>query len=282
MKKTVFPLIFIVLISLCSMPNLFQEGEVLQSGVSIVDLGSPDIFLKIEAVPNEIKSGRTVLLMFEMRNKNNFDLEDIEVTAYDMCLFQGTSTETIDTLRANTTKTWSMKWSSDEIDMDRDCVIKFRTEYTAQNSVFQDIAVLSESEYQQRELDGTLHNIPIQSSFPSSPLQIGLRFTDPQPLIDNEEYSMFIDYNNIGEGIVELEQGSITIVRPGNIDTMSCNNYDNSLVLNREITFINKRGTPTTCTFTTDSVDLLEIQTMRIDVDYVYKIDNSLTIKIKR
>ncbi len=339
MKKTIFSPILIVLISLCAIPN-FQSENVLQAGISIIDIGSPDIFLKIEAVPQEVRSGRSVLMTFEMRNKNSFDLRNINVIAYDMCVFEGEGTKEIETLKANSTTTWMWKWDSNELDMDRECVIKFRTEYTASNSVFQDIAVLSESEYQQRELDGTLQNVPIQFSFPSSPLQLSIRFSDSQPFIDNEEYNMFIEYNDVGEGIIEVEKGSIGIFIPSNIKSMACNNYgsstfgccefvpwcmmvpsidkcsyiaasdwypdrvchsallcitpeeyrtaegvdfeENFIALNKGLTFINKRGPPTTCTFTTSSTKPINIKTVRIDAEYTYKLDNLLNIRVKR
>jgi len=285
MKQLTFSLIFIILISLCTIPSIFPGEDIFQSGISIIDIGSPDIFLKVEAVPQTVKSGKTALLVFEIRNKNNFDLTGVEVTAYDQCIFSGKNSHVIDILRANSTLTWSWTWTSSQTEVDKDCTIRFRTTYNALNSIFQDIVVLYESEYQQRELEGTMYNIPIQSSFPISPLQIGLRFSEPQPLIDNWEYYMYLDYLDVGSGFVDVK--SITLNFPKNIkaDTISCSGYKrdgSKLTLDREIKFINKKGTPTTCTFTTSASQPLSIETMQMRTEYEYKIDSSINIKVKK
>jgi len=77
--------------------------------------------------------------------------------------------------------------------MDKDCKVKFRIEYDAENSLFQDIAVLSKAEYEQREVSGTLYNIPIQSFYPDSPLRISLSFSEAQPFMENEKYYLHLD-----------------------------------------------------------------------------------------
>lgn len=370
MRQISILLIFILLVSLCTSLNPFGSEEVLQSGVSIIDIGSPDIFLKIESVPKEIRSGRTILLVFELRNKNDFDLTNIEVEAYDTCVFSGDSREQISVLKADATKTWTWTWNSEEVDLDRDCKIKFRTSYRASNSIFQDIVVLDEAEYYQRELQGTLNEIPIESSFPPSPLRIGLRFSDSQPFIDNEEYYIYIDYNNVAGGFVNVEAGSITIGFPTNAGDVSCGGYSSieeapayipvwgcchwiwgpgqsrcdvtqrfecgltlyngvygswhdpettnsvccvsgenegycsdpdlceealpvpstevleeltNLVLEDEMNFVNKKGPPTTCTFTTSELsEPLKIETLRIKANYEYIIDNLITVKVKK
>lgn len=360
------------MVSLCTIPNFLQEeGEILQSGVSIIDLESPDIFLKVEAIPEDIKSGSKTTVFFEMRNKHDFDLEDVQVQAFDTCVFSGESSETIGTLRASGIKTWTWSWTADQTQLDKDCVIKFKTEYKARNSIFQNIIVLSESEYQQRHLAGTLNNIPVDSSFPQSPFQINLRFSDPQPFIDDEKYYMYIDYNNVGGGYIDVNQGSIGIDFPRNTGGVSCSGYSGgspittttqfptewgccqwgrvtalgqeyyceyrateesckyairwsnswgqwypnevccpgfenrclpsnqcddilpeptqepeegveaNLLLEKEMNFINKKGSPTTCTFTALSSQPLSIESLRIQAQYTYTLENSINIKVK-
>jgi len=220
MKQTAVLVVLILFISLCSLPNFFEDENILQAGVSIVDIGSPDLFLKVEAIPAELKGGRSVLLVFEIRNKNSYDLLNVEVEAYDKCLFRGDSTKRFDVLKSDTTKTWTWTWDSNEVDIDRDCNIRFLTTYTAVNSIFQDIIVLSESEYQQRVLEDTIKDIPITSTYPTSPLQIDLRFSEVQPFIDQQDYYIYLNYYNNGEGIMKLT--SVKADLPKSIAEFTC------------------------------------------------------------
>lgn len=194
----------------------------------LLDIGSPDIFLKIEAIQSQIKSGRNLYLMFELRNKHNYELKNVEIIAYDQCLFSGESKKEIKTLKPNQTLTWTWKWTSEKTDFDTVCNIKFKTSYEATVTWSQGIATLNQIEYEQRELSGTLKEIPIPSFYPDSPLGISITFSNEQPFLGNgEKEYMYIDYSNKGKGFINLE--SIKIRFPSNMGVTISNIVNESV-----------------------------------------------------
>jgi hypothetical protein len=279
-------LLAIVLVSLCAgLPEIpfINPGNatVQKAGMVIIDEESPDVFITAEAIPTEVKAGRNVNIYFELRNKNNFDLKNVSLLVYDSCIFTGETEKNIDALKANRSVQWSLKLTAGSTDLDKNCNVKFRVKYDAEYSMFQDIAVLTQSEYEQREVSGTLNNIPIQSSFPETPLRISLSFSDTQPFINNENYYMNLDYYNKGNGFIEVEKENITIKTSSNIKDFSCNDY-NDLALNRSLKFIENRAAGSTCSFTTVAAQPLDIKSLTITARYKYMLDNSILIKVKR
>ncbi len=222
------PLLAIVLVSLCTgLPEIpfFNPGNSTSvgSGTLIIDSESPDLFISLDAVPNEVKSGRSANLMFELRNKKSYPLENINLTIYDTCIFTTDDEKNyIKEIKANGTKTINIKLTAEDTELDKTCNIKFRVDYQAENSFYQDIAVLSKDEYEQREISGTLGNVPVQQNFPYSPLLISLSISDKQPFMENEKYYLTIDYRNVGSGIIYI--GNITMLTPPNIKDVDCNN----------------------------------------------------------
>ena len=277
----------IVLVSLCAgLPEIpfLNPGNVTvqKAGILIIDSESPDVFIRAEPIPTEVKARRNVNVFFELRNKNNYDLKNVNFTVYDPCLFTGDLEKNISEIKANRTYSFSLKWTAGSTEFDRDCNVKFRILYDAEYSLFQDIAVLSQSEYEQREVAGTLNNIPIQSSFPDSPLRISLSFSDTQPFMENEKYYMIIDYTNVGSGLVEVKERDIRIQTPTNINNFYCSDYDSNLALKEKLNFIGNRAPTSTCNFNTTTTQTMDIKSLSITARYKYILDSSILIKVKR
>lgn len=229
MRCLLFLAIFsVIIISLCAqLPGLpfFQanQTQVSQVGVVIIDSESPDALIRVEAIPPEVKSGRSITMYFEIQNKNPYDLRNVNVEVYDPCVFTGDFSKFIDIIKANRSIRWPFTWKVEKMNLDKDCNIKFRISYETNNSYFQDIAVLSEAEYQQRELEGTLQQVPVRFSYPNSPFKISLKFSDDQPLINNESYYMYIDYTTVGSGFLNINSVAINV--PNNVKDFSCKDY---------------------------------------------------------
>lgn len=227
----IFIIFALVFISLCVQPDVQQAGMV------IIDTGSPDIFIKAEAIPSEVRAGRNATFVFELRNKHDFDIYNIDLEVYDQCLFSGENKKSIEKLGPNQTKMWSWKWEAEEIYFDKDCSIKFKTEYEANFSLMRSIAVLRAAEYEQKELSGTLGDVSITSSSTDSPLSISLTFYENQPFLENEKNYIYLDYSNLGDGYIDVK--NITINIPDNLQNIDCNDYTISE---------NCEGTATACT----------------------------------
>jgi hypothetical protein len=274
-------------VSLCTgLPEIpfINPGNtsVQKAGVLIIDSESPDVFIEVNAIPTEVKAGRNINVFFELRNKNLYDLKNVNLTVYDPCIFTGDMGKYIDNIGANRTVSFSLKWTAGQADLDKDCNVKFRVSYDAEYSLYQDIAVLSKTEYEQREVSGTLHSIPVQSSFPDSPLRISLSFSEAQPFMENEKYYLHLDYRNVGGGVVNVEEKAITIKVPENVKDFSCSDYDSNLANKEALNFITNRASTSTCSFTTTTTPTMDIKSLSISAGYKYMLDSSIIIKVKR
>jgi hypothetical protein len=258
------------------------NASIQQGGLLIIDAESPDVFVRVD-YQQEVKTGRPEEMLFVLENKNNFDLKDVHLTIYDPCVFTGNTEKDAGEIKANRSATFSLKLTAGNVDMDKDCNVKFKLNYNTSYSLFQDIAVLSQSEYDQRETAGTLKNIPIQYSSPSSPLKITINLLGEQPFVTGEKYYMSIDYANTGSGFIEVDKGDITITAPSNVNGFACDNdYDSSLTLNKDLIFANNRASTSTCHFTTFTSQPLDIKSLTITARYKYVLYNSIIIKVKR
>ena len=292
MKYILF-LIPVVLVSLCTqLPDLLPELPFLQAQKIVTsDMGNSDIFIKAETSSSQIKAGRSVQVIFELRNKQLYDLKNVYFEVYDHPCFPNNLNSGLftkndcgedGTLRTNQTCIWNWRWTSETSDIDRQCTIRFKTSYELTNSIFQDIVVLPEPEYLQKEVEGTLKDIPIHHSSAKGPLDISFSFSEPQPFMESQTgYNMYINYYNKEQGFIKDLNIRITI--PNNID-LTCEGYTktgNKLVLNKELKFIKGRAVPTICNFTTFPTSTISIRSLSLTANYKYVLYNSIPIMVK-
>lgn len=282
-------LLAVILVSLCAglpeipfrIPFINPENNTNISVPGTFVIDSPDLSVSVQATPTEVKSGRNVNLLFDLTNKNSYSLTNVNLTLYDPCIFTGDNGKFLSELKANRSFTFSLKLTAGNTDLDKSCNLKFRVTYDAENSLFQDIAVLTTSEYDQREVAGTLSDIPIRSNCPPSPLKISLAFSDKQPFIENEKYYMYLDYYNMGSGVLEINSGDVTINVPDNIKDFSCADYDN-FVINHDLNFIEGRAGSSTCSFNAIANQPMDLKSLSISSRYKYILDSSITIGVKK
>lgn len=286
-KHLIFIAISIIFISGCvALENIpgFKKAEI---GLGLTTRENSDISIKVEAYPSEVKSGKNTTLFFTLENKQpNIDLKNITLNVYDPCLFEGSETP-IDNLelKSNRTKEVSAKYKALKTDLARNCEIKFSTTYIGTFSLLQPIAVLEETEYVNRERQGTLGQINTQPTSTTNPLVISLTFSENQPFITDDTIYMYIDYSYSGDGFIDkIDSSSISITVPENLESINCNDYTqigNILYLNKTLTFINNKAPRSTCTFKTRAGQALDIKTLTLIVNYKYTLDNSIIVKIK-
>lgn len=284
----------VVLTSLCvNLPiNLPFLNVPSPTGTSGLEFSNEDIYMNVNTLPSEVSGGGNVTLIFQIINKANYDLEDVGLLLYDPCVFSGESGELrnhVATLKPNRTMSWSWNLKSDVITLTRDCEMKFRLYYSGKFSLFQDMVVLTQAEYNSRLLQGTLNSIPISSSSSNSPLKISLTFTEAQPLLTGTENDMQINYVYTGSGFMEVEKLEIKV--PDNLEPVNpstnCKDYSytgNTLTLNKpfdRLRFINKRASPSVCTFKTKASQPLDIKSLTLTADYTYIFDDSITVRVK-
>jgi len=295
MKKILFLTVFLILLtSLCTdfpvieIPGL-PSDNIQQTGITnVVSSENSDLSLSVDTSSSNVKSGRTIQMLFEIKNKQTYELKNVAIEIYDNPCFKNEEnkykfSKDLGTIKADQSKMWSSKLTADKVDFQKKCPIKFKTSYEANYSFYQDIAVLPSTEYYQKEADGTLRSIPLASSSTSSPFKIEITFGEPQPFLagQTEPYYMYINYYNNGQGM--FEDLSTKISPSGNINLNCAPVYDSSFNLNKTshpITFIRNRATPTTCSFTTKTVPTMDIKSLSLTASYKYVLDNSISITV--
>jgi hypothetical protein len=289
MRYLLLIVIAIIFVSLCTeIPYISELFPIEQALGSLEVKIDSEIYIRVESIPKEVRKGRNVKITVELRNNANYNLENVRLQAYDQCIFTGDNEITIDELRPNVTNLTSWEWTAGVVTLPTDCSIKFRVEYDGDFSLFQDVIVLTDSEYEMRQQAGTLHNIPIQTSSSSRPLKISVSFTEEQPLLDGTDVSMRINYAYTGNAFMDVENGDVKITFPENLqppeEQSECKDYDisgNPLLLKEPLKFINKRASPSICTFTAKASQPMDIKTLSLTATYKYILDNSLLIKVK-
>jgi hypothetical protein len=277
------PILLVVFTSLCvGLPIDFGPIEDLL-GQNTIASGDSYLQLNVQVIPQEIVPERTLTLIFDVTNSNNFNLTDVHVKAYDTCIFDdnGQNEEVFEYLLPNrsVTKTW--EWTARDTVLEKDCEIKISARYTADYSLMQDVIVLSKDEYIARQMDGSLNSIPVQTHSTRSPFSVSLIFPENQPFLeDTSGYSMEIGYSNVGDGFLTVYEGNVSINGASNMDIEEC--VGGSVSSDGKINFINKKASKITCYFSTPTVSQpIVIDTMNITSKYTYLIDTSVSVRVK-
>ncbi len=245
---------------------------------------NPDMYMLIEASNDEIKTDRFVQLRFTVENDGESELTNMNISAYDQCLFTGDNIKEITSLRANKSSMWIWKWQARNTEIPRDCTVRLQTKYNTETKVEERFNVLEESEYYTREEQGTLGEIIGRSSFTDNTLRINVEFSEAQPFLENEEIFAYISYTNVGLGILnEIEKGDVTITVPDNLVNGQCSSYGkdgNNFTLINDLRFVKQEAPQTTCKFITSASQPIDIGDITIIAKYKYQFDNSLLLKV--
>lgn len=245
---------------------------------------NPDVYTKVESSAEEVKSGRYIQLQFTVQNKGSVPLENITIRAYDQCLFTGENTKNISEVKSNMTNMWNWKWLAEDTDFETPCEIKFRTTYDTTAETSSTINVLTETEYYTREEQGTLVDVPVHTAITDSSLFMLLELSEVQPFMTNEEIYAYINYEDIGPGMLkQLNKGDVVISVPTNLKG-SCTGYkktsETEYALDTTLSFTNKKAPSTTCKFKTNASQVIDAGVLRITASYKYQFDNSLLLNV--
>ena len=274
-------ILLVVLVSMC------MDSTAQQASVILENPSNTDLFIRAEAIPSVVRSGRNLDMIFDLTNKRQEKLKNVSFLAYDQCLFSGDNIKFFDDIQPNQTERWSWKWLTVETNFERDCTIKFNVEYSSEFSRTQSVAVLSQVEYNQREAAGTLSSVPLSSSSTQNAINIIISFSETQPFVEGDSITMFIDYVNEETGIIDqLNPEEVSMTLPRNIGNIACNEYDlqnDKLILNRSLKFIGGRAPRSSCTFKAilSGASPIDTDAITLTAMYKYLIDNSLTVKVR-
>ena len=265
-----------------------QDGNVLQQilQIDVVTGGVEDISIRAE-VPEFAREGRSYT--WHVLATPSIDISDFRFSVYDRCggLFTALTDDTFseESIMANRTKTFEINYMFGETQADS-CKVRFKTTYTSNMSMSQGIVVMTESEWMEREQKGTRKDIPVHAYSTVNPLRMEISFSHDQPLIEEEDVRMYIDYYDEGTGIISsLEPGDVKIEVPKNLEFITCDDYKvegDMIILDAEKKFTNKRGTRTTCEFRTKAEQPIDSRTMFIEALYGYELNSDFTVSVLR
>jgi hypothetical protein len=95
---------------------------------------------------------------------------------------------------------------------------------------------------------------------------------------------MQINYAYTGSGFINVTDITINVPENLQASSSSCKDYtynSGTLTLHKLLKFINKKASPSICTFTTKASEPIDIKSLVLTADYKYTIDSSITIRVK-
>ena len=245
------------------------------------ELSTNDVYYAVDVYPSEVYSGEKLKIRFRIIAEK--DLENVRIKIIDPCLFDVANREkTFKSLRKGMKKTVTFELKANEVHMSTNCRIKFGIEYDSFIKLIQDVAVLSSTEYRQREESGTLDEIEISSVKEPSSVEVELTFSEVQPFKENRKVHILIQYRNVGGGIVK-ELSNVKITFPSNLEIESCSGYDrtgNYWWLSESLKFYNGKTQKAVCTAKTKANKPIDIGKILIEGKYKYEFEDYITVKI--
>ncbi len=218
------------------------------------------------------------------------EIHEVNFEVYDPCIFAAkpldSDKQSWDVIRGNRSVQHTMTYMVGETNFERTCDVKFKMDYKSNATASQTIIVLTTDEYGQREVAGTLGQIPTPSSSSTSPFQVAISTNPKQPFLDDTDVQVYFDYATSGVGFISsLKQGDVVARMPSNLINPRCDDFslqDGKLVLSREIPFSGGKGLKrSTCTFTTKASSPVDSEPIILTATYGYEIDESVPIKVR-
>jgi hypothetical protein len=280
-KSLVLAVGIVMLFSMCSGIPFISDQPSISPGTVIVS--NQDIYVKAQALPSEIRSGKFTNIMFEVSNANRYPLKNVNIIIYDPCVLTGETSKVIAELKQNRTESFSLKLNAPVEDITKNCNLRFRVFYDATYSLFQDVAVLKDAEYEQREASGTLGSVPISSTIPSSPLSVQVTFSDQQPLMDSQDTYLNINYYTSGSGLITVPAKGIKLTIPSNMKSVDCGgDFDTSFQSAEALSFVQGRASNSVCTFKTSASQAMDIKSLQISASYTYELTGAIPITVSQ
>ncbi len=174
----------VILVSGCIANFPFAQQASLVNPTVTVE--TQDLVLKAEAVPLEVRSGKSLQLYFEIDALK--DIKDLSFAVSDSCLFSGElGGFEKQELKAERSKDFKLTLIAGNVNFDTDCEIRFKSSYSASMIAAQDIIVLSETEFLNEQRTGKIGERQANFATTDNPLQVIFSFSNSQPFLDKTE-----------------------------------------------------------------------------------------------
>jgi hypothetical protein len=270
----IITLLTIIFLSACVQIEAIREQFVV-----VKEKHAEDIAYKLELYPLTVNPGKTLKINFLI--EPNKDLRNFNLSLIDTCFFETSENEkSFDFIKAGTTKILKFRLKAKDVELETKCKIKFKMEYESDFTVMQDVVVLSKGEYEEREKSGTLGEFSIETVKTNNPLDVSISFSKPQPFVEEDEIYMYIDYMNVGDGIIgKIEKGKIKITLPENLILKECDDFKDGK-LSKDLVFIKGKAERSLCIFDTKTESPVDLGKLLIIGKYKYEISDYLIVRI--
>ncbi len=286
MEKRIIALLGVVGLTVFIAGCIGQEGQLAFFTGEIAGGEKEEISLSAEHIETA-RENKDFTLTLLLKPKEN--LEDATVKVYDSCLFVNTTQQEFffPKLKANKTEVMKAKYRLGAIDFEQECELKVKTEYTGNFSVIQTLTVLQEEEFERRDRENTLDQIPKTKFTQAGPFLADFSFSKQLPFREGGNISMFVEYKNLGRGLVgKVSEGSVSIDYPENaLELVRCDDFSlesGKLVSNVDIGLTKGATKKSTCLFTTTAKTPIVSEPLKLSGSYRYRIDSSTKVKVEQ
>ena len=250
---------------------------------------SENLQVETEAVPDEIYGGEDTTIFFDIYNRGNTTVKDINLEMTDWGDFepQGETRKHIDEMKEGDTETWKCKFNSKEVYNERTITLRYELSYNSNSTSMYDVAMMSEEEYTRLKRGGGLEGINLFYYKTKTPVEIDLSISREQPLFEGSEFYLYVQLNDVGKGVVDsIAPGNLVLYYPSDIIKFEGSNDftggNGKLVLSRPLKFTKKQTKKIACKFTVkDNINIRETGQFKAETNYIYTYHKTISVKVK-
>lgn len=288
----IIAVILLVFISGCV--DLVGEGDLARfMGIGEPeDIAVEEVSVSVDPVLYTVDSGRDNTIFFDVENKGNMTLEDVEFTIFDLPYFSSDEEKTywdLGDMEPGRTESWEWGFTADEVDSERTSNIRYRLNYGSEAYAEHSVTVLSYDEYLTRQEEGVL-DVDLRYGKKDTSVDVVLGFSEEQPFVDEDEILLTMFFKDVGDGFVEgdnLDEGDVTLSYPDEFLNLQgdCQGVmdggGGELDLDEDLYFYQGETSEVSCRFEVETDEDIAEGMFEIEAEYTYILDDSLTLTVE-
>lgn len=297
MNKRIFGLFSILLlvisVSGCVGGNDLSFAGFDFMGVNASQTASEVVTVSAESTFSEVPSGRKTELYFDVKNEGTEAVEDVSLEIVDSGSFESLNErekKDIGELEPKQTSSWNLEYRAPSVKMEKQGNFLYQLDYKSDASARYKVHALSEDEYLRLKKRGSLKNSTKAEYYKKKgPVEIQLSFSQKQPYVGGDSFTVNVDVLNKGRGRVldqKIDPGSFSLTYPGFLSLKGCQkdmSEDSRTLENSDsIYFVNKKAGPISCNFRVEEgkIDVQKSDVFKLGIRYKYLVYEELPVKV--
>jgi len=254
------------------------------------EIAVEEISISAEPTLYNVDSGQENTVFFDIENRGNITVEDVDLHVFDMPHFVDDGKEKeVGELEPGMAESWEWDFVAEEVDSDRTSNIRYRLGYVSEAYAEHSVTVLSYDEYLTRQDEGDLE-ADLRYAEKETSVDIELGFSQSQPFVEDEDFLLSFRFENVGDGSVQgqvFEEGSVTLSYPTEfLDLMNdCQGVmdinDGEAVLDEELYFYEGQTSEVSCRFEVETEQDLTEDVFEISAEYKYIVDDYFVLTVE-